>query len=76
MMTNRIVRESFDRKGRHRITVLEYDIGEVVLYINDTRTGIQEEIALREYVHAYEIYYDIDEGWMANGQEIPYLECF
>ena len=76
MMKSRIVRESFDRKGRYRITVLEYDIGEVVVYIDDTRTGIQEEIALREYVSAYEIYYDMDEGWMANGQEIPYKDIF
>ena len=39
-MTSKIIRESFDRKGRYRITVLEYDIGEVVVYIDDTRTGI------------------------------------
>ena len=75
-MTNTILRESTVRKGRHVITVLEFDTGEIVLYIDDTRTGIQEDIALREYINAYEVYYDFDQGWMANGQEIPYRECF
>ena len=46
------------------------------MYVDDVRTGIQEDIALREYVNAYEVYYDFDQGWMANGQEIPYLDSF
>ena len=75
-MTSNILKESSVRKGRHVITVLEFDTGEIVLYIDDTRTGIQEDIALWEYINAYEVYYDFDQGWMANGQEIPYRECF
>ena len=75
-MRSNILKESSVRKGRHVITVLEFDTGEIVLYIDNTRTGIQEDIALREYINAYEVYYDFDQGWMANGQEIPYRECF
>lgn len=75
-MTSNIIKESSVRKGRHIITVLEFDTGEVVMYIDDTRTGIQEDISLREYVNAYEVYYDFDQGWMVNGQEIPYRESF
>jgi hypothetical protein len=75
-MTNNILKESSVRKGRHIITVLEFDSGEVVMYVDDTRTSIQEDIALREYINAYEVYYDFDQGWMANGQEISYRESF
>ena len=75
-MTNTILRESTVRKGRHVITVLEFASGEVMMYVDDVRTGIQEDISLREYVSAYEVYYDFDQGWMANGQEIPHLDCF
>lgn len=76
MMTSNILRESSVRKGRHIISVLAFDSGEVVMYVDDVRTGIQEDIALREYVNAYEVYYDFDQGWMADGQEIPYLDSF
>ena len=75
-MTHTIRRESSVRKGRHIITVLEFDTGEVVMYIDDTKTGIQEDIALQLYINAYEAYYDFDQGWMANGQEIPYKDSF
>ena len=75
-MTNTILRESTVRKGRHIISVLEFASGEIVMYVDDVRTGIQEDIALREYVNAYEVYYDFDQGWMANGQEIPYKDIF
>ena len=76
IMTSNILNESSVRRGRHVITVLEFDTGEIVLYVDDTQTGIQEDIALREYVNAYEVYYDFDQGWMADGQEIPYLDSF
>ena len=76
IMTSNILKESSVRRGRHVITVLEFDTGEIVLYVDDTQTGIQEDIALREYVYAYEVYYDFDQGWMADGQEIPYLDSF
>ena len=76
MMTSNILRESSVRKGRHIISVLEFESGEVVMYVDDTKTGIQEDIALREYINAYEVYYDFDQGWMANGQEIPYRDSF
>ena len=46
------------------------------MYAFDRRAGFQEVIALQEYIDAYEIYYDFDEGWMANGQEIPYKDIF
>jgi len=54
-MTSNILKESSVRKGRHIITVLEFDTDEIVLYIDDTRTGVQEDIALREYINAYEV---------------------
>lgn len=76
IMTSSIIRESSVRKGRYTITSLEFVTGEFVLYIFDKRTGIQEDIELREYINAYEVYHDFDQGWMANGQEIPYLGCF
>ena len=76
IMTSNILNESSVRRGRHVITVLEFDTGEIVLYVDDTQTGIQEDIALREYINAYEIYYDFDQGWMAGGQEIPYRDSF
>ena len=75
-MTSNILKESSVRRGRHVITVLEFDTGEIVLYVDDTQTGIQEDIALREYINAYEIYYDFVQGWMAGGQEIPYRDSF
>jgi hypothetical protein len=75
-MTGNILKESSVRKGWHIITVLEFDTGEIVLYVDDTRTGIQEDIALNEYINAYEVYYDFDQGWMANGREIPYRDSF
>ncbi len=75
-MTNDILKESSVRKGRHIISVLEFQSGDVMMYVDDTRTGIKEDIALREYINAYEIYYDFDQGWMANGQEIPYRDSF
>ena len=75
-MTNTILRESTVRKGRHNISVLEFASGEIVMYVDAVRTGIQEDIALREYVNAYEVYYDFDQGWMAGGQEIPYRDSF
>ena len=71
-----IVRESTTRTPRHNITVLELDSGDVILYAFDRRARLQEVIALREYIDAYEIYYDFDEGWMANGREIPYKDIF
>mgnify|MGYP000844612349 CR=1 FL=1 len=71
-----IIRESATRTPRHNITVLELDSGDVILYAFDRRAGFQEVIALREYIDAYEIYYDFDEGGMANGQEIPYKDIF
>ena len=76
MMTSNILRESSVRKGRHIISVLEFEYGGVVMYVDDTRTGVQEDIALRVYINAYEVYYDFDQGWMANGQEIPYRDSF
>ncbi len=75
-MTNTILRESKVRKGRHIITVLAFESGEVLMYVDDIRSGISEEIVLREYIDAYEVYYDFNEGWMADGHEIPYLDSF
>lgn len=75
-MTSRIRRESTAWTDQHRITVLELASGDVVMYADDHRTGIQEDIALREYIDANEIYYDFDQGWMACGSEIPYKDCF
>ena len=71
-----IIRESATRTSRHNIMVLELDSGDVIMYAFDRRAGFQEVIALREYIEAHEIYYDFDEGWMANGQEIPYKDIF
>lgn len=76
MERNAIIRESATRTPRHNITVLELDSGDVIMYAFDRRAGVQEVIALRDYIDAYEIYYDFDEGWMANGQEIPYQDIF
>jgi len=75
-MSSTILRESTVRKGRHIISVLEFESGDIVMYVDDNRTGIQEDIALREYINAYEVYYDLDQGWMAYGQEIPYKDSF
>lgn len=75
-LRGRIIRESTSRTERHTITVLELDTGEVVMYADDRRTGIQEDIALREYVDANEIYYDFDEGWMTGNSEIPYQDTY
>ena len=75
-MESTIIRESTMRRGPHIICVLEFDTGEILMRIDDNRTGIQEDIALREYINAYEVYYDFDQGWMANGQEIPYKDSF
>ena len=75
-MESTIIRESTVRRGPHIICVLEFDTGEILMRIDDNRTGIQEDIALREYINAYEVYYDLDQGWMANGQEIPYKDNF
>ena len=33
-MTSNIIKESSVRKGRHIITVLEFDTGEVVMYLS------------------------------------------
>jgi len=75
-MPSTILRESTVRKGRHIISVLEFESGDIVMYVDDNRTGIKEDIQLREYINAYEVYYDLDQGWMANGQEIPYKDSF
>ena len=75
-MSSTILRESTVRKGRHIISVLEFESGDIVMYVDDNRTGIKEDIQLREYINAYEVYYDLDQGWMANGQEIPYKDSF
>ena len=75
-MESTIIRESTNRRGPHIICVLEFDTGEILMRIDDNRTGIKEDIALREYINAYEVYYDFDQGWMANGQEIPYMDSF
>ena len=76
VQSNPLVRESRTRQGHQRITVVEFASGEVVLYVDDDRCFIQEEIALSRYIEAYEIYYDFDQGWMAKGCEIPYLESY
>ena len=52
-MANTILRESTVRKGRHIISVLEFASGEIVMYVDDVSTGIQEDIAIREYVNVY-----------------------
>ena len=73
---NPIVRISSVNRGPHLISVLEFTSGMILMRVDDTRYGIQEEIALREYIDAYEVYYDFDQGWMANGYEIPYKDIF
>ena len=75
-MPSTILRESTVRKGRHIISVLEFESGDIAMYVDDNRTGIKKDIQLREYINAYEVYYDLDQGWMANGQEIPYKDSF
>ena len=75
-MESTIIRESTVKRGPYIICVLEFDTGEILMRVDDTRCGIQEDIALREYINAYEVYYDFDHGWMVNGQEIPYRDCF
>lgn len=67
-----ILRESTAWPDRRSVTILELENGEVIMYADDPLTGIQEDIALREYIDANEVYYDFDEGWMACGSEIPY----
>ena len=69
-----IIRESTVHRGPHRICVLEFNTGEILMRVDDSRCGIQEDITLREYINAHEIYYDFDQGWMANGSEIPYYD--
>ena len=76
VQSNPLVRDSKSRQRHQRITVCEFASGEVVMYIDDDRSFIQEEIALSRYIEAYEIYYDFDHGWMAKGREIPYLESY
>ena len=71
-MSSAIVRESTVRRGPHIICVLEFGSGEILLRVDDVRNGIQEDIALKAYIDAYEVYYDFDRGWMAYGTEIPY----
>lgn len=71
-----IIRESRSRFGYQIITVMEFASGEVLMLVNDMRSLIQEEIALKAYIDAYEVTYDFDKGWMAGGEEIPYLDSF
>lgn len=71
-----IVRESRSKVGRQHITVVEYLSGVVTMLVRDARSFILEEIALRTYVDAYEITYDMDKGWIAGGEELPYLESY
>jgi len=75
-MESTIIRESTVKRGPHIICVLEFNTGEILMRVDDTRCGIQEDIALQEYIDAHEVYYDSDQGWMVNGQEIPYRDCF
>ena len=75
-MENQIIRDSKAILGFQIISVVEYASGEVVMYVDDARCYIQEVIALKEYLDAYEITYDFDQGWMADGKEIPYLDSF
>ena len=75
-MESTIIRESTVKRGPHIICVLEFNTGEILMRVDDTRCDIQEDIALREYIDAHEIYYDFDQGWMANGGEIRYRDCF
>lgn len=75
-MESTIIRESTVKRSPHIICVLEFNTGEILMRVDDTRCGIQEDIALQEYIDAHEVYYDFDRGWMVNGQEIPYRDCF
>lgn len=75
-MESTIIRESTVKRGPHMICVLEFNTGEILMRVDDTRCGIQEDIALQEYIDAHEVYYDFDQGWMVNGREIPYRDCF
>ena len=75
-MTTTIIRESRSSLGHQVITVVEFESGKVVMLVDDRRNIIQEEIALKNYIDAYEVYYDFDLGWMAGGSEIPYLDSF
>ncbi len=75
-MQKQITRESESLQGFQLITVLQFASGEVEMQVDDIRCYIQEIIALREYVDAHEITYDFEQGWMANGKEIPYLDNF
>jgi len=74
-MESTIIRESTVKRGLHIICVLEFNTGEILMRVDDTRCGIQEDIALKEYIDAHEVYYDFDQGWMVNSQEIPYRDC-
>lgn len=76
VQSNPLVRESKSRQGHQRVTVCEFASGEVVMYVDDDRCFIQEEIALSRYIEAYEIYFDAHHGWMAGGREIPYLDIY
>ena len=75
-MTTTIIRESRSSFGHQIITVVEFTSSKVVMLVNDCRNTIQEEIVLKNYIDAYEVYYDFDRGWMAGGNEIPYLDSF
>lgn len=71
-----IVRESRSKVGRQHVFVTEFLSGDVVMLVRDSRSLILEEIALKSYIDAYEILYDMDKGWVAGGEEIPYLESY
>lgn len=71
-----IIRKSQSKVGRQIITIMEFASGEVMMLVDDVRTLIQEKIMLKSYIDAYEVTYDIDKGWMAGGEEIPYLDSF
>lgn len=75
-MKTQICHKSKSTLGFQIITVIEFVSGRVMMYVDDIRSFIQEEIALKTYIDAYEITYDFDQGWMAGGSEIPYLESF
>ena len=50
-MESTIIRESTVKRGPHIICVLEFNTGEILMRVDDTRCGIQEDIALQEYLH-------------------------
>jgi hypothetical protein len=75
-MKSTIIRESTVKRGPHIICVMEFDTGEILMRVDDTRYPLQEDIPLREYIDAHEIYYDFEQGWMVSGGEIPYLDSF